>query len=80
MISIWHRSLVKEKQQFAFSGADSSPFDYLVNRGLKTLAVRMRQHMRSALHIANYIEHLKSVERVIYPALKSHQRHDLYKR
>lgn len=63
------------------SGAVPSPFDcYLVNRGLKTLAVRMRQHMTSALRIANYLEHHKHVERVIYPGLPSHPQHDLYKK
>ncbi len=64
-----------------FSGAVPSPFDcYLVNRGLKTLAVRMRQHMTSALKIANYLEHHKYVERVIYPPLESHPQHELYKK
>jgi len=72
--------LEKKKKDFSFSGAVPSPFDcYLVNRGLKTLAVRMRQHMTSALRIANYLEHHKYVERVIYPGLESHPQHDLYK-
>jgi cystathionine gamma-lyase len=72
--------LRKKKKDFSFSGAVPSPFDcYLVNRGLKTLAVRMRQHMTSALRIANYLEHHKYVERVIYPGLESHPQHDLYK-
>jgi len=51
-----------------------------VNRGIKTLAVRMRQHMTSALRIANYLEHHKYVERVIYPGLESHPQYDLYKK
>ncbi|CAF5075012.1 unnamed protein product, partial [Rotaria sp. Silwood1] len=58
-------------------GAVPSPFDcYLVNRGLKTLAVRMKQHMSSALRIAKYLEQHQYVERVIYPALESHPQHD----
>jgi cystathionine gamma-lyase len=62
-------------------GAVPSPFDcYLVNRGLKTLAVRMRQHMTSALQIANYLEKHKHIERVIYPPLASYPQHDLYKK
>ncbi|CAF0825800.1 unnamed protein product [Rotaria sordida] len=62
-------------------GAVPSPFDcYLVNRGLKTLAIRMRQHMTSALRIAKYLEHHQYVERVIYPALESHPQYDLYKK
>ncbi|CAF3454900.1 unnamed protein product [Rotaria sp. Silwood1] len=62
-------------------GAVPSPFDcYLVNRGLKTLAVRMKQHMSSALRIAKYLEQHQYVERVIYPALESHPQYDLYKK
>lgn len=62
------------------SGAVPSPFDcYLVNRGLKTLAVRMRQHMASGLRIANYLEKHPNVQRVIYPPLESHPQHELYK-
>jgi cystathionine gamma-lyase len=70
-----------EEMSFSFSGAVPSPFDcYLVNRGLKTLAVRMRQHMSSGLRIAKYLEHHPHVERVIYPPLESHPQHDLYKK
>ncbi|CAF1021921.1 unnamed protein product [Rotaria sordida] len=62
-------------------GAVPSPFDcYLVNRGLKTLAVRMRQHMSSALRIAKYLEKHKYIERVIYPGLESHPQYELYKK
>ncbi|CAF3376849.1 unnamed protein product [Rotaria socialis] len=61
-------------------GAVPSPFDcYLVNRGLKTLAVRMKQHMASALTIAQYFEKSKYIERVIYPGLESHPQYALYK-
>jgi len=51
-----------------------------VNRGIKTLAVRMRQHMTSALRIARYLEHHQYVERVIYPGLESYPQYDLYKK
>lgn len=62
-------------------GAVPSPFDcYLVNRGLKTLAVRMKQHMTSALRIAKYLEKHKYIERVIYPGLESHPQYNLYKK
>ncbi|CAF5134913.1 unnamed protein product, partial [Rotaria socialis] len=65
---------------FLYSGAVPSPFDcYLVNRGLKTLAVRMKQHMASALTIAHYFEKSKYIERVIYPGLESHPQYALYK-
>jgi cystathionine gamma-lyase len=66
---------------FVNSGAVPSPFDcYLVNRGLKTLSVRMRQHMSSGLRIAQHLEKHPNVEHVIYPPLESHPQHDLYKK
>lgn len=49
-------------------GAIPSPFDcYLVNRGLKTLHLRMREHMRNGLEVAHYLEKHPLVERVIHP-------------
>jgi cystathionine gamma-synthase len=48
---------------------------YLLVRGLKTLAVRMRQHNESALAIAQFLEGHPEVERVFYPALPSHPDH-----
>jgi len=48
---------------------------YLLYRGLKTLAVRMKQHNESALKIARYLENHPAVEKVNYPGLESHPRH-----
>ncbi len=54
-------------------GPSQSPFDsWLVLRGLKTLAVRMRTHQENAVKIAHFLEQHPQVERVIYPGLKSH--------
>lgn len=62
-------------------GPCHSPFDsWLVLRGLKTLAVRMEQHEKNALVIANYLEKHPKVERVIYPGLKSHPQHQIAKK
>lgn len=59
-------------------GPSQSPFDsWLVLRGLKTLAVRMKQHEQNAIKIANFLEKHPKVERVIYPGLKSHPQHEL---
>ena len=49
---------------------------FLLHRGLKTLAVRMRQHNESALRIARLLEEHPAVRRVNYPGLKSHPRHE----
>jgi len=66
--------------QFAV-GSIMSPFDsYMTLRGLKTLAIRMRQHCASAHVIAEWLEAHPKVERVIYPGLPGHPQHDLAKR
>src|SRR5213592_2552988 len=57
-------------------GAIPGPMDaWLVLRGLKTLAVRMRQHCRNAEAVAAYLERHPRVERVLYPGLPSHPGH-----
>jgi cystathionine gamma-lyase len=69
-----------EKLQFVQKsvGAVPSPFDcYLVLRGLKTLAVRMKRHVRSAGVIADWLAAHPSVSRVRYPGLASHEQRDL---
>ncbi len=49
-------------------GAVPSPFDcYLVSRGLKTLAVRMKQHMENGLKVAHALSSNPRIEKVIYP-------------
>jgi cystathionine beta-lyase/cystathionine gamma-synthase len=59
-------------------GAIPGPFDcWLVLRGLKTLAVRMRQHCANAHSIAAFLERHPRVERVLYPGLPSHPHHRL---
>ncbi len=61
-------------------GAIAGPFDaFLAMRGLKTLALRMRQHCQSAQQIADYLEAHPKVEQVYYPGLKSHPQHELAK-
>jgi cystathionine beta-lyase/cystathionine gamma-synthase len=48
---------------------------FLLHRGLKTLAVRMRYQNESALKIARFLEGHPKVENVNYPGLESHPRH-----
>jgi cystathionine beta-lyase/cystathionine gamma-synthase len=57
-------------------GAVPGPFDcWLVLRGVKTLAVRMRQHCKSAHAIAAFLEGHTRVDRVFYPGLPGHPGH-----
>lgn len=62
-------------------GAVSGPFDsFLALRGLKTLALRMRQSSESALRIAGWLEKHSHVAKVLYPGLASHPQHQLARR
>ena len=59
-------------------GGVPSPFDcYMVLRGLKTLGVRMKQHVAGAQAIADHLSRHKQVERVFYPGLETHKGHDV---
>jgi len=62
-------------------GAVPSPFDsWLVLRGIKTLAIRMRQHSENARRIAAFLEDHPAVESVLYPGLPSHPGHEVARR
>ncbi len=55
-----------------------SPFNaWLILRGLKTLALRMNQHSKSAMNIARWLEGHAKIERVYYPGLTSHANHEI---
>jgi cystathionine beta-lyase/cystathionine gamma-synthase len=59
-------------------GAVPGPFDaWLVLRGIKTLAVRMRQHCENARVVAAFLEQHDAVERVYYPGLAAHPGHEI---
>jgi cystathionine beta-lyase/cystathionine gamma-synthase len=62
-------------------GAILSPFDsWLVLRGVKTLAVRMKRHEENGMAMANYLAHHPKVKKVYYPGLADHPQHELAKR
>ena len=52
---------------------------YLLERGMKTLAVRVKHQNESAMKIASYLEQHPKIERVFYPGLESHPDHSLAK-
>ena len=61
---------------FFTSGDDA----FLVARGLRTLAIRMKEHKERALEIAGWLEGLDEVVQVLHPGLPSHPDHQLWKR
>lgn len=74
---------LKEKLDFGRKtlGVNPSPFDcWLINRGVKTLQVRMEQHQKNAMTIAAYLEKHPKVKRVNYPGLTSHPGHAIAKK
>ncbi|HEX7807868.1 MAG TPA: cystathionine gamma-synthase [Thermoanaerobaculia bacterium] len=62
-------------------GAILSPFDsWLVLRGVKTLAVRMKRHEENGIAMASYLANHAKVKKVYYPGLPDHPQHELAKR
>ncbi|MGH7928927.1 MAG: trans-sulfuration enzyme family protein, partial [Candidatus Binatia bacterium] len=60
------------------AGAIPSPFDcFLVLRGMKTLALRMREHEKNAMRIAGYLKDHARVQRVYYPGLSNHPSYEI---
>ncbi|NRA56425.1 MAG: cystathionine gamma-synthase [Gammaproteobacteria bacterium] len=62
-------------------GVTGGAFDsYLAMRGLRTLAVRMRQHQESAATIVAFLNSHPAVSHVYYPGLVDHPHHELAKK
>lgn len=62
-------------------GATLSPFEaWLIQRGVKTLALRMQSADRGARRVAELLDSHPKVQRVYYPGLPSHPQHELAKR
>ena len=72
-------------ETFAFvqkcTGGILSPFEcWLLLRGVKTLAVRMRQHDANGRKVADWLRKHPKVRKVFYPGLPDHPQHALAKR
>jgi len=62
-------------------GATASPFNsWLVMRGIRTLAARMRVHSENAMRVAQFLASHPRVEATHYPGLPSHPGHDVARR
>jgi methionine-gamma-lyase len=63
-----------------FGGSMDPEAAYLLNRGIKTVALRVKRQCENALAVAKFLESHPQVARVHYPGLKSHPDHALAKR
>jgi len=62
-------------------GQTAGPDDvYLAQRGLRTLSVRLKQHMENGIKVAEWLKGQSQVHSVLHPALSDHPGHDLWKR
>ncbi len=62
------------------SGGILGPWDcFLAIRGIETLELRFEQQSKSALEIANFLQHNPFIDKIHYPGLKSHVNHDVAK-
>jgi cystathionine beta-lyase/cystathionine gamma-synthase len=62
-------------------GAVPSPFDsWLTLRGVKTLAIRMRQHEENAIKVARFLKDQTNVDAVYFPGLEDHPGHEIAKK
>ncbi|XP_076233033.1 cystathionine gamma-lyase isoform X2 [Calliopsis andreniformis] len=78
--AITNRDDIGERLKFLQNamGVVPSPFDCsMVNRSLKTLELRMQQHMKNGLAVAKFLQSHPHVEKVIHPYLPSHPQHEL---
>src|SRR3546814_4186510 len=69
------------RDSFDTLGACAGPDDvYLATRGLRTMAVRLRQHQSNALALAGWLQSRPEVSRVLYPALPEDPGHAIWQR
>ncbi|MBO4784778.1 MAG: PLP-dependent transferase [Lachnospiraceae bacterium] len=74
---------IKEKLRFLIktTGAGLSPFDsWLIERGIKTLGIRMEKAQKNAVEIANWLKDQPLVTDVFYPGLKEHPGYEIMKK
>jgi cystathionine gamma-synthase len=73
----WHDETLHVRK---LVGGVGSPFNsWLVLRGIRTLAARMRVHSENAIAVARFLASHERVEAVFYPGLERHPRHEIAK-
>lgn len=71
---------ILKKQQIVLGGIPSANDCWLVMRGLKTMALRMKQSSYNAMKIAEFLDNNEKVVKVYYPGLKSHFGYEINKK
>ncbi len=66
--------------QNAIGGVLGPQDSWLLQRGIKTLGLRMEAHQKNALCVAKFLEKHPKVEKVYYPGLPTHPNHELAKK
>jgi cystathionine beta-lyase len=75
------RTLPQMMNTFHELGACPAPEEcYQVMKGLRTMGIRLKQHEKSALELARWLETEAQVAQVLHPALESHPDHEIWKR
>lgn len=77
------RADISERLRFLMktTGAGLAPFDcFLIQRGIKTLGIRMEKAQENAVQIADWLSGQKAVTKVIYPGLAGHPGHEIMKK
>lgn len=74
---------ISERLRFLIktTGAGLAPFDcFLIQRGIKTLGIRMEKAQENAVQIADWLSGQKAVTKVFYPGLAGHPGHEIMKK
>ncbi|MBK4998965.1 cystathionine beta-lyase [Pseudomonas sp. S31] len=71
---------VLREAQSIFGQAVSPDDCFLVERGLQTYALRLKEQGQKALRIARWLETVPEVKEVLYPPLESHPGHEIWKK
>lgn len=81
---ISNKQIIQRVKMFGIkdmTGSCMAPFDaFLINRGLKTLDIRMEKHCDNAQKIAEFLEAHPAVDKVYYPGLKSFAGYEIAKK
>lgn len=66
--------------QNAIGGVLGPQDSWLLQRGIKTLGIRMEEHEKNAHTVVDYLDNHPAIEKVYYPGLESHPGHDIAKK